>query len=137
MVQALRAIWQFMDRDVTHKISYGPKRSWVPYTIVWVTDRSINCHLARRDQQTIHFTILHTNDFRFVFIPQLFVGSIISYLCYCVLVRCNNSLLFASTSVYVRSLVGPMLLIHDCPFGYIHVTPSSCDNILTGMNCTF
>jgi hypothetical protein len=24
---ALRAIWQFMDRDVTHKILYGPKRS--------------------------------------------------------------------------------------------------------------
>ena len=23
----LRAIWQFMDRDVTHKIFYGPKRS--------------------------------------------------------------------------------------------------------------
>ena len=22
---ALRAIWQFMDRDVTHKILYGPK----------------------------------------------------------------------------------------------------------------
>jgi hypothetical protein len=37
---ALRAIWQFMDRDVTHKIVYGPKR------ILWVTDWSINCHLA-------------------------------------------------------------------------------------------
>jgi hypothetical protein len=44
---ALRVIWQFMDRDVTHKIWYGPKRSWVPYIILWVTDRSINCHLAR------------------------------------------------------------------------------------------
>ena len=44
---ALRAIWQFIDRDVAHKILYGPKRSWVPYTILWVTDRSINCHLAR------------------------------------------------------------------------------------------
>jgi hypothetical protein len=29
-----------MDRDVTHKIVYGPKR------ILWVTDWSINCHLA-------------------------------------------------------------------------------------------
>jgi hypothetical protein len=38
---------QFMDRDVTHKILYGPKRSWGPYIILWVTDRSINCHLAR------------------------------------------------------------------------------------------
>jgi hypothetical protein len=41
---ALRAIWQFMDRDVTHKILYGSKQSWGPYTILWVTDRSINCH---------------------------------------------------------------------------------------------
>jgi hypothetical protein len=41
---ALRAIWQFMDRDVTHKILYEPKRSWGSYTILWVTDRSINCH---------------------------------------------------------------------------------------------
>ena len=49
---ALRAIWQFMDRDVTHKIVYGPhlygsKRSWGPYTILWVTDRFINCLMAR------------------------------------------------------------------------------------------
>jgi hypothetical protein len=36
-----------MDRDVTHKILYGPKRSWDPYTILRVTDRSTNCHLAR------------------------------------------------------------------------------------------
>jgi hypothetical protein len=44
---ALRAIWQFMDRDVTHKILFGRKRNWSPYTILWVTDRSMNCHLAR------------------------------------------------------------------------------------------
>ena len=39
----------YMDRseDVTHKILYGPKRSWGPYTILWVTDRSINCHLVQ------------------------------------------------------------------------------------------
>ena len=36
-----------MDRDVTHKILYGPKRSWGSYIILWVTDQSINCHLAR------------------------------------------------------------------------------------------
>ena len=24
-----------------------PKRSWGPYTILWVTDRYINCHMAR------------------------------------------------------------------------------------------
>jgi hypothetical protein len=35
----------YMDRS--HKLLYGPKRSWGPYTILWVTDRSINCHLAR------------------------------------------------------------------------------------------
>ena len=28
-------------------ILYGPKRSWGPYTILWVTNRSINCHLGR------------------------------------------------------------------------------------------
>jgi hypothetical protein len=44
---ALRAVWQFMDRDVTFKILYVPKRSWGSYTILWMTDRSINCHLAR------------------------------------------------------------------------------------------
>ena len=43
----LRAIWQFIDQDVTHKILYGPEGSWCPYTIQWVTVRSINCHLAR------------------------------------------------------------------------------------------
>ena len=33
---ALRAIWQFMDRDVTHRILYGPKRSWChPHNIIW------------------------------------------------------------------------------------------------------
>ena len=36
-----------MDRDVTHKILYGPQLRFGPYTILWVTDRSINCHLAR------------------------------------------------------------------------------------------
>ena len=37
-----RAIWQFMDRDVTQKILYGPKQSWGPNTILWVTDWSMN-----------------------------------------------------------------------------------------------
>ena len=55
---ALRAIWQFMDRDVTHKIFYGPKRSWGPYAILWVTDRFINCHLARSCHEL--FVILYS-----------------------------------------------------------------------------
>jgi hypothetical protein len=54
-ITGIQAIWQFMDRDVTHKILYGlthkilygPKRSWGPHSILWVIDRSINCHLAR------------------------------------------------------------------------------------------
>ena len=56
---ALRAIWQFMDRNVTHKILYGPKRSWGPYTILCVTDRSINCHLARSAMNyLLYYTII-------------------------------------------------------------------------------
>jgi len=37
----------FMDRDVTHKIWYGPKRSWGPYIILWVTDtyKSVRRHV--------------------------------------------------------------------------------------------
>ena len=61
---ALRFIWQFMNRGVTHKIVYGPQLRFGPYTthkivygpqlrfgpytILWVTDRSINCHLSRK-----------------------------------------------------------------------------------------
>jgi hypothetical protein len=45
---ALRATWLLMDRSVTHKIVYGPqlKASRGPYTILWVTDRSINSYMA-------------------------------------------------------------------------------------------
>jgi hypothetical protein len=43
---ALRAIWQFMDWSVTHKILYGPKRSWGPYNILCMASRPINCHMA-------------------------------------------------------------------------------------------
>jgi hypothetical protein len=43
---ALRAKWQFMDRSVTHKIVYGPQLRFGPYNILWVTFRSINCHMA-------------------------------------------------------------------------------------------
>ena len=32
---APRAIWQFMDRDVTHKILHGPKRRCHPQNIIW------------------------------------------------------------------------------------------------------
>ena len=37
----------YSKRELTHKIVYGLKRIWGPYTILWVTDRSINWHLAR------------------------------------------------------------------------------------------
>jgi hypothetical protein len=43
---ALWAKWQFMDRSVAHKIVYGPQLRFSPYNIVWVTSRSINCHMA-------------------------------------------------------------------------------------------
>jgi hypothetical protein len=43
---ALRANWQFMDRSVTHKIVYRPQFRFGPYTILWVTSRSINCHMV-------------------------------------------------------------------------------------------
>ena len=43
---ALRAKWQFMDRPVTHKIVYGPQLRFGPYNILWVTSRSINCHMT-------------------------------------------------------------------------------------------
>jgi hypothetical protein len=43
---SLRAKWQFMDRSVTHKIVYGPQLRFGPYNILWVTFRSINCHMA-------------------------------------------------------------------------------------------
>jgi hypothetical protein len=43
---APRAKWQFMDRSVTHKIVYEPQFRFGPYTILWVTSRSINCHMA-------------------------------------------------------------------------------------------
>ena len=44
---ALRVIWQYMDRSVTKKILYGPKRG--PYKMFLVTDRSIYCHITRSD----------------------------------------------------------------------------------------
>jgi hypothetical protein len=43
---ALRAKWQFMDWSVTHKIVYGTQLRFGPYNILWVTSRSINCHMA-------------------------------------------------------------------------------------------
>jgi len=38
--------WQFMERSVTQKIVYGPQLRFGPYNILWVTSRSINCHMA-------------------------------------------------------------------------------------------
>ena len=49
---ALRAIWQFMDWDVTHKILY---------TILLVTDRSINCHFARSAMNYLLLYSIHAN----------------------------------------------------------------------------
>ena len=43
---ALRAKWQFMDRSVTHKIVYGPQLRFSSYNILWVTSRSIKCHMV-------------------------------------------------------------------------------------------
>jgi hypothetical protein len=43
---ALRAKWQFVDRSVTRKIVYGSQLRFGPYNILWVTSRSINCHMA-------------------------------------------------------------------------------------------
>jgi len=43
---ALGAKWQFMDQSVTHKILYVPQLRFGSYNILWVTSRSINCHLT-------------------------------------------------------------------------------------------
>ena len=43
---ALRAKWQFMNRSVTHKIVYGPQHRVGSYNYLWVTSRSINCHMS-------------------------------------------------------------------------------------------
>jgi hypothetical protein len=70
---------------------YGAHQSFMG--IVWNTiyvkmfnTSKVQFRYIYKDQQTIHRTILHTNDFRFVFISQLFVGWIISYSCYFVFV---------------------------------------------------
>ena len=68
----LRAIWQFMDREVTHKIFYGPSRSWGPYSILWVTDRSINYHSAR---SAINYLVYYT---QYMQICQT------TFFCYCI-----------------------------------------------------
>ena len=50
---ALRAIWQFMDRDVTHKIVYGPK----PQNIIWTEAklRSIYYYVGDRPVHKLPF----------------------------------------------------------------------------------
>jgi hypothetical protein len=54
---ALRAIWEFMDRDVTHKILYGLKRSWAEV-------HDYNCIiLTGPDQYNVFFRILFELDF--------------------------------------------------------------------------
>jgi hypothetical protein len=44
--KAFRTKWQFMDWFVIHKIVYGPQLRFGLYNILWVTSRSINCHMA-------------------------------------------------------------------------------------------
>ena len=69
---ALRALWQFMDRDVTHKILQGSKRSRGPYTIWWVTDRSINCHFSRSAMiYLLHLILTNMSDDMFFAIVYL------------------------------------------------------------------
>jgi hypothetical protein len=43
---SLLVIWQYMDRSVTKKIFYMDLRSFGPYNIFLVTDRSIHCHMT-------------------------------------------------------------------------------------------
>jgi hypothetical protein len=59
---ALRAKWQFMDRSVTHKIVYGPQLRFGPYNILWVTDRSINCHMALSAMNYLLIIIISENN---------------------------------------------------------------------------
>jgi hypothetical protein len=54
---ALRVIWQLMGRSVTPKILHRTKRSWGSYDILGVTDRSINCHLAK---SAMHYLLCYT-----------------------------------------------------------------------------
>jgi len=42
---SLRVIWQYMDRSVT-KNYYMDLRSFGPYNISLVTDRSLYCHMT-------------------------------------------------------------------------------------------
>ena len=42
---ALRAMWQSMDRDVTHKIVYGPRRQTGPLTAIWTEVPSTICYI--------------------------------------------------------------------------------------------
>jgi hypothetical protein len=44
-------------RSIYYFVGDRLKRSWGPYTILWVTDRSINCHLAR---SAINYLLYHT-----------------------------------------------------------------------------
>jgi len=43
---ALRAKWQLMNRSVTLNIVYGSQLRFGSCNILWVTSRSIYCHIA-------------------------------------------------------------------------------------------
>jgi hypothetical protein len=79
---ALRAIWQFMEQDVTHKIVYGPQLRFGPYNILWVINRSINCNLARSVMNYLLYYIIS------LWHPLIILNtckSVIRYVfCYCI-----------------------------------------------------
>jgi hypothetical protein len=106
---ALRAIWQFMDRDVTHKILYGPKRSWGPYTILWVnlsqvTDKLYHIlfylmYLAWTgfiQQVDLHDIILRTEYYLVEVVPEMLRAPLIIYLCF------NTLLLLGKEQITAR-----------------------------------
>ena len=72
---ALWAKWQFMDRSVANKIVYGPQFRFGPYNILWVTSRSINCHMALSAMNYLLITLLFT-----LFV---FVSKPVQYMVYC------------------------------------------------------
>jgi hypothetical protein len=76
---ALRAKWQFMDRSVTHKIVYGPQLRFSSYNILWVTSRSINCHMALSAMNYfINTTLILCLSYRKIINPTMFIFLIFS-----------------------------------------------------------
>ena len=70
---ALRAICQIMDWDVTNRIVYGPKRSRCQFTIVWMTDRSINSHLSRSAMNYLLYYTQYLQSWQTTFFLLLYI----------------------------------------------------------------